>query len=152
MQDIYSSNFLNIFFLIQVCVRKLLNCILEDTIGSISFTDSEIPIVTWWLCQFIEYNCHKIDFFTQKPTLSGILTKLLMVAFRSNLKQAQLYGFAYGFSQSVVFAMYGGAFRFGAWQVSLGEMAPENVYKWDFYDNFILNQPSNIHEQINISK
>lgn len=48
---------------------------------------------------------------------------------RSNLKQAQLYGFAYGFSQCVVFAMYGGAFRFGAWQVSVGDMAPENVYK-----------------------
>ena len=75
-----------------------------------------------------------------------------MVAFRSNLKQAQLYGFAYGFSQSVVFAMYGGAFRFGAWQVSLGEMAPENVYKWDFYGIFKFNQPSNIHEQINIPK
>lgn len=27
--------------------------------------------------------------------------------------------------------MYGGAFRFGAWQVSVGDMAPENVYKWD---------------------
>lgn len=51
------------------------------------------------------------------------------MSFRSNLKQAQIYGFAYGFSQCVVFAMYGGAFRFGAWQVSLGEMAPENVYK-----------------------
>lgn len=50
---------------------------------------------------------------------------------RSNLKQAQLYGFAYGFSQCVIFAMYGGAFRFGAWQVSIGDMAPENVYKWD---------------------
>ncbi|KAK3105070.1 hypothetical protein FSP39_016614 [Pinctada imbricata] len=48
---------------------------------------------------------------------------------RSNVKQAQLYGLAYGFSQSVIFAMYGGAFRFGAWQVSLGEMEPENVYK-----------------------
>lgn len=48
---------------------------------------------------------------------------------RSNLKQAQLYGFAYGFSQCVIFAMYGGAFRFGAWQVSVGDMAPENVYK-----------------------
>lgn len=53
----------------------------------------------------------------------------LFIYSRSNLKQAQLYGFAYGFSQCVVFAMYGGAFRFGAWQVSVGDMAPENVYK-----------------------
>ncbi|XP_069111959.1 ATP-dependent translocase ABCB1-like isoform X2 [Argopecten irradians] len=48
---------------------------------------------------------------------------------RTFLKQAQMAGIAFGFSQGVIFMMYGGAFRFGAWQVELGDMTPENVYR-----------------------
>ncbi|XP_060073738.1 ATP-dependent translocase ABCB1-like [Ylistrum balloti] len=48
---------------------------------------------------------------------------------RTFLKQAQMAGFAFGFSQGIIFMMYGGAFRFGAWQVELGDMEPSNVYR-----------------------
>nr|XP_022339240.1 multidrug resistance protein 1-like isoform X1 [Crassostrea virginica] len=74
-------------------------------------------------------NIRTVQSLTREKHFFDLYASHLESPLRSNLKQAQLYGFAYGFSQSVVFAMYGGAFRFGAWQVSLGEMAPENVYK-----------------------
>ncbi|XP_048749989.2 ATP-dependent translocase ABCB1-like isoform X1 [Ostrea edulis] len=74
-------------------------------------------------------NIRTVQSLTREKYFYKLYSDHLESPLRSNLKQAQIYGFAYGFSQCVVFAMYGGAFRFGAWQVSLGEMAPENVYK-----------------------
>lgn len=74
-------------------------------------------------------NIRTVQSLAREKYFYDLYSEHLESPLRSNLKQAQLYGFAYGFSQCVVFAMYGGAFRFGAWQVSVGDMAPENVYK-----------------------
>jgi hypothetical protein len=49
--------------------------------------------------------------------------------FRTNIKAAQLTGLTLGFSQGVVFMIYAGAFRFGAYMVTTGDMTPDNVFK-----------------------
>lgn len=46
-----------------------------------------------------------------------------------NLRNAQLYGMSFGFSQAVVFYLYAAAFRFGAYLVAQGEMEPDKVYR-----------------------
>ncbi|XP_062574024.1 ATP-dependent translocase ABCB1-like isoform X1 [Saccostrea cucullata] len=74
-------------------------------------------------------NIRTVQSLTREKYFYDLYAAKLENPLKSSLKQAQIYGFAYGFSQCVVFAMYGGSFRFGAWQVSLGEMAPEDVYK-----------------------
>ncbi|CAG2221418.1 ABCB1 [Mytilus edulis] len=48
---------------------------------------------------------------------------------RSMIKQAHWYGIAFGLGQGVIFMTYAGAFRFGAWQVEIGEMTADNVFK-----------------------
>ena len=45
------------------------------------------------------------------------------------IKQAHWYGMAFALGQGVIFMTYGGAFRFGAWQVELGNMTADNVFK-----------------------
>jgi len=40
-----------------------------------------------------------------------------------------LQGFGYGFSQGIVFFLYAGAFRFGAYMVSIDQMEPQDVFK-----------------------
>lgn len=48
---------------------------------------------------------------------------------RENLKQAEVYAFAFSFSQCVIYFMYAAAFRFGAFLVGIDEMIPLDVYR-----------------------
>ena len=54
---------------------------------------------------------------------------LLAGPYKQRLTQAQLYGLTYGFSQGVIFFLYAGCFRFGAYLVDIGDMEPANVFK-----------------------
>nr|AID66618.1 P-glycoprotein [Anadara sativa] len=60
----------------------------------------------------------------------------LLKPYRSALQQAQLYAVSFAFSQGILFFIYGGAFRFGAWMVELDQMTPANVYKVFFAITF----------------
>jgi ATP-binding cassette subfamily B (MDR/TAP) protein 1 len=48
---------------------------------------------------------------------------------RKNLRNAQLYGVAFAFASSIIFFVYAGCFRFGAWLVQQKEMDAEGVFK-----------------------
>ncbi|XP_023931974.1 multidrug resistance protein 1-like [Lingula anatina] len=74
-------------------------------------------------------NIRTVQSLTREPTFyDGYCNKLLQ-PFRENLKQAQFYGIAYGFSQGIIFFIYAGTFRFGAYLVDIGMMDPPDVYK-----------------------
>ena len=45
------------------------------------------------------------------------------------MKQAQVYGLCYGFSQNFIFFMYAAAFRFGAYLVVHDGMDPDLVFR-----------------------
>ncbi|CAG0923234.1 unnamed protein product [Notodromas monacha] len=53
----------------------------------------------------------------------------LLEPFREAKKQAYVYGLVYSFSQGVIFLIYAGAFRLGAYLVSIEDMSPTNVYR-----------------------
>ena len=59
---------------------------------------------------------------------------------RTNIKLANVYALAFGFSQGIVFMIYAGAFRFGAYLVTLGEITPDNVYKLVFFHRYSKRQ------------
>ncbi|XP_067658455.1 ATP-dependent translocase ABCB1-like isoform X1 [Haliotis asinina] len=53
----------------------------------------------------------------------------ILKPYKENMKQAHVYGISFGFSQGVVFLLYAGAFRFGAYLVSINDMTADSVYR-----------------------
>lgn len=51
------------------------------------------------------------------------------VIFREAKKQALIYAVVFGFSQAVIFIMYAGAFRFGAYLIEIGDLTASDVYR-----------------------
>lgn len=49
--------------------------------------------------------------------------------FKEAKKQAFIYAAVFGFSQAVIFMMYAGAFRFGAYLIDINEMTATEVYR-----------------------
>lgn len=49
---------------------------------------------------------------------------------REAVKQAYIYAIVFAFSQAVIYLMYAGAFRFGAYLIGIGDMSPTDVYRW----------------------
>ncbi|KAL3862668.1 hypothetical protein ACJMK2_008621 [Sinanodonta woodiana] len=81
-------------------------------------------------------NIRTVQSLTREVYFYEQYCKYLLKPFRDAMTQSNFYGLAFGFSQSVVFMLYAGCFRFGAYMVSLDEMAPENVYKVFFAISF----------------
>jgi hypothetical protein len=54
---------------------------------------------------------------------------LLLLLFREAKKQALLFAAVFSFSQAVIYAMYAGAFRFGAYLIEIGDMEAIDVYR-----------------------
>jgi hypothetical protein len=48
---------------------------------------------------------------------------------REAKKQALLFAAVFSFSQAVIYAMYAGAFRFGAYLIEVGDMEAIDVYR-----------------------
>ncbi|XP_065339675.1 ATP-dependent translocase ABCB1-like isoform X2 [Cloeon dipterum] len=55
--------------------------------------------------------------------------KNLEAPFREARKQALLYAMVFSFSQAVIYLMYAGAFRYGAYLIEIGDMIPTDVYR-----------------------
>jgi hypothetical protein len=55
--------------------------------------------------------------------------KLLLLFCREAKKQALLFAAVFSFSQAVIYAMYAGAFRFGAYLIETGDMEAVDVYR-----------------------
>lgn len=51
------------------------------------------------------------------------------LSFREAKKQALIYSVVFAVSQAVIYMMYAGAFRFGAYLIEIGDMAPTDVYR-----------------------
>lgn len=55
--------------------------------------------------------------------------KLLLLFCREAKKQALFFAAVFSFSQAVIYAMYAGAFRFGAYLIETGDMEAIDVYR-----------------------
>ncbi|XP_034242655.1 ATP-dependent translocase ABCB1-like isoform X2 [Thrips palmi] len=53
----------------------------------------------------------------------------LSAPFAEAKKQAYIYSIVFALSQAVIYMMYAGAFRFGAYLIEIGDMAPTDVYR-----------------------
>lgn len=53
----------------------------------------------------------------------------LSAPFKEATKQAYIYSIVFALSQAVIYMMYAGAFRFGAYLIEIGDMAPTDVYR-----------------------
>lgn len=53
----------------------------------------------------------------------------LSAPFAEARKQAYIYSIVFAVSQAVIYMMYAGAFRFGAYLIEIGDMAPTDVYR-----------------------
>ncbi|XP_074654241.1 ATP-dependent translocase ABCB1-like [Tubulanus polymorphus] len=74
-------------------------------------------------------NVRTVQGLTLEVRMYGYYQDKLLIPYKKNLRGAFLGGFSYAFSQAIVFFIYGGAFRFGAYLVEMGDMEPTNVYK-----------------------
>lgn len=54
----------------------------------------------------------------------------VVLFWREAKKQAFVYAAVFSLSQVVVYLMYAGAFRFGAYLIETGDMTATDVYKW----------------------
>ncbi|XP_077998882.1 ATP-dependent translocase ABCB1-like isoform X2 [Glandiceps talaboti] len=81
-------------------------------------------------------NMRTVASLTREPTFYQTYSRHLRKPYIRSLWNAQLYGLTYGFSQGIMFVLYGAAFRFGAYLVSTGDMEMENVYKVFFAISF----------------
>jgi hypothetical protein len=48
---------------------------------------------------------------------------------REAKKQAVIFAAIFSFSQAVIYAMYAGAFRFGAYLIEIGDMEAVDLYR-----------------------
>ncbi|XP_060570521.1 ATP-dependent translocase ABCB1-like isoform X2 [Ruditapes philippinarum] len=74
-------------------------------------------------------NIRTVQSLTREPDFFQKYATSLNKPYRTNIKAAQLTGLTLGFSQGIVFMIYAGAFRFGAYMVTTGDMTPDNVFK-----------------------
>ncbi|XP_046678663.1 ATP-dependent translocase ABCB1-like isoform X2 [Homalodisca vitripennis] len=59
----------------------------------------------------------------------SLYANYLNVPFRNAMRQAVIYSVIYALSQAVIYIMYAGAFRFGAYLIEIGDMTPSDVYR-----------------------
>lgn len=74
-------------------------------------------------------NIRTVQSLTRELDFHTKYSNSLVGPYRTNLKMAHLTGLTVGFSQGIVFMIYAGAFRFGAYMVTTGDMTPDNVFK-----------------------
>jgi hypothetical protein len=61
--------------------------------------------------------------------LFGFIFKFQHFFYREAKRQALYYAIMFALAQTVVYMMYAGAFRFGAYLIEKGEMVPSEVYR-----------------------
>ncbi|XP_070561508.1 ATP-dependent translocase ABCB1-like isoform X2 [Ptychodera flava] len=74
-------------------------------------------------------NMRTVASLTREPTFYETYCEHLKKPYSNALKNAQVYGLAYGFSQGIMFFLYAAAFRFGAYLVGVNAMEMQNVFK-----------------------
>ncbi|KAL8574859.1 hypothetical protein ACOMHN_044881 [Nucella lapillus] len=74
-------------------------------------------------------NIATVQSLTREPHFFDKYCAQLRMPYKKNLRNAQVYAVAYAFATSIIFFIYAGCFRFGAYLVGEGEMNAENVYK-----------------------
>ncbi|XP_059164342.1 ATP-dependent translocase ABCB1-like [Physella acuta] len=74
-------------------------------------------------------NIRTVQALTREPYFYDQYCEQLVKPHSENIKQAHIYGLSYAFSQGVIFFMYAGAFRFGAWLVANDGMDPNLVFR-----------------------
>lgn len=70
---------------------------------------------------------------TRERTFFEMYVLQLQEPFNEAKKQAYVYGLVYAFSQGVIFIIYAGAFRLGAYLVAIEDMTPTDVYRSLFF-------------------
>nr|XP_042899922.1 uncharacterized protein LOC107456703 [Parasteatoda tepidariorum] len=79
-------------------------------------------------CEAIE-NIKTVQSLTLEKTFYERYVEKLLVPFKENKKNANVYALCYAFSQAIMFFTYAAAFRFGAYLVARNAMVPVNVYR-----------------------
>ncbi|KAL4217465.1 tRNA N6-adenosine threonylcarbamoyltransferase [Mactra antiquata] len=74
-------------------------------------------------------NIRTVQSLTREPYFYQKYSDFLINPYSTNLRMTQIQGLTFGFSQGIVFFIYAGCFRFGAYMVTKGEMTPDNVFK-----------------------
>ncbi|XP_064599295.1 ATP-dependent translocase ABCB1-like isoform X2 [Liolophura sinensis] len=81
-------------------------------------------------------NVKTVQSLTKELHFYDKYSNFLQKPYKENLKQALVYALAFAFSQGIIFMLYGGAFRFGAYMVTLGRMSGDEVYRVFFAITF----------------
>ncbi|ESO91246.1 hypothetical protein LOTGIDRAFT_153678 [Lottia gigantea] len=74
-------------------------------------------------------NARTVQSLTREKHFYDRYAQMLLKPFQANMKHAVVYAIAYGFSQGVIFLLYAGAFRFGAYLVAINDMEPDKVFR-----------------------
>ncbi|KAH9513517.1 Multidrug resistance protein 1 [Bulinus truncatus] len=74
-------------------------------------------------------NIRTVQALTREKYFYEQYSEQLIKPYHENVKQAHVYGLSYAFSQGVIFFIYAGAFRFGAWLVANDGMDPNLVFR-----------------------
>ncbi|XP_052821017.1 ATP-dependent translocase ABCB1-like isoform X1 [Mya arenaria] len=90
-------------------------------------------------------NVRTVQALSREPEFYTKYTSYLETPYRTKLRMTQLQAFGFGFSSGIVFFLYAGCFRFGAYMVTLGQMQPDDVFKVFFaiaFTGLVLGQVS----------
>ncbi|XP_055864045.1 ATP-dependent translocase ABCB1-like isoform X3 [Biomphalaria glabrata] len=74
-------------------------------------------------------NIRTVQSLTREKYFFDQYSHQLIKPHKENIKQAHVYGLSYAFSQGMIFFIYAGAFRFGAWLVANDGMDPNLVFR-----------------------
>ncbi|XP_025081232.1 multidrug resistance protein 1-like [Pomacea canaliculata] len=74
-------------------------------------------------------NIATVQSLTREPYFYEKYCKELLKPYKSNILNAQVYALSFAFASSIIFFIYAGCFRFGAYLVSTGEMDAEKVFR-----------------------
>eukprot|EP00058_Branchiostoma_floridae_P023304 XP_002608794.1 hypothetical protein BRAFLDRAFT_89659 [Branchiostoma floridae] len=74
-------------------------------------------------------NVRTVAALTKEPMFADNYNKSLYGPYKESKKKAHIFGFSYGFSQSIQFFAYAAAFSFGAWLITIQEMRFYEVFR-----------------------
>ncbi|CAH1787977.1 unnamed protein product [Owenia fusiformis] len=74
-------------------------------------------------------NIRTVAGLTREQTFFELYNEMLEEPYQNSIKKAHIYGVAFSFSQAVIYFSWAAAFTFGAYQIQIGEMTFDNVFK-----------------------
>ncbi|XP_059477144.1 ATP-dependent translocase ABCB1-like isoform X2 [Neocloeon triangulifer] len=74
-------------------------------------------------------NVRTVQSLGKEKLFFQLYVKYLEAPFNEAKKQAFMYALVFSFSQAIIYMMYAGAFRFGAYLIEIGDMGPTEVYR-----------------------